>query len=140
MESHEKIGEGHHTSTTEEMFSKEIWDKIHTLTKEGKFNRMIEILNSIPDIEERVQFCSEALTALGTLNAIDKYGDVKIYDNREEYERAKSKLSGMQAKAILYENENGEINATQILDFVPEYHPLKLYYEKLLKEELLKEK
>ncbi len=106
--------------------------KFHKLVINGNYLAAIGVLKRIKNKQVQIDECYMAVTGLGIMRACDEYGEVKVYGNKEEYDRAKIGLDDCSPYAVLYGGnfaKETEVEGLEdMLDFVPEDNPLKQYY------------
>jgi len=106
-----------------------IENRVHSLTKENRFEEAVNLLKKITDLESKIKICYGALVGFAICKVIDEYGEVALLEDKEEYERAKKGMEDLPPHAILYKDENDDVHGLDdMLDFVPEDNPLKRYY------------
>jgi hypothetical protein len=113
-------------------------EKIYSFIDSKDYEGIVKYLEAMIDKEERKEICKVALTILGMQKAMEEYGSVRIIGNKEEYEKAKMGLSDCSPNNILYVkdlNEDSSVEGIEeMIDFVPEDNPIKMYYRDITEE------
>ncbi len=114
------------------MKSSPIEERIYSFACKERFEEAINLLKKITDSELRIQVCYNVLIGFAISIAIKEYGGVVVLEDKDKYERAKIGLEDLPPYAILYKDTDDNIQGLEdMLDFVPEYHPIKQYYFKI---------
>ncbi|MDD5192419.1 MAG: hypothetical protein PHH54_06160 [Candidatus Nanoarchaeia archaeon] len=114
-----------------------IISKINGMIKNQDYLKAIDCLEKIKNIDKRIEICSEALSFLGVEKAVEKYGRVVIYENKEDYDLAKKGLAGISPDALLYRDKDDLMCGLEdMLNFIPDDNPIKRYLNMIKKPEV----
>lgn len=115
--------------------SKDFQDKVDVIVghyENKDYSSTIKYLEQIEDIEERKSLCFFVLAVKGMEKAMVEHGHIKIISNKEKYEKAKSGMEDVSPYAVIhvegFKPESPVEGLEEMLDFIPDDDPLKIYY------------
>lgn len=105
-------------------------EKAAQLLAKKKYEEVLVLLNGIPRYDDRIQMCYELLSLEAVVNAINEFGEVRVMENREEYERTRAGMGDFSPYAVLYRNPKTDYvdGLEEMIDLVPLDNPLKRFY------------
>jgi len=121
--------------------SKDFQDKVDVIVghyENKDYSSAIKYLEQIEDIEERKSLCFFVLAVKGMEKAMVEHGHIEIISNKEKYEKAKSGMEDVSPHAVIhaegFKPDSPVEGLEDMLDFIPEDDPLKIYYRENFEE------
>lgn len=108
---------------------------IETLVGEGNFDEAVRQIKKIKDKRERIRFCLESIMHIGYLKAEEEFGEVKVFEDRGAYERAKKGMDDCSPYAVLLIEGDRVHGLEEMTELVPEDNPLVVYFHSFSEEE-----
>jgi len=105
---------------------------IDSLVCENNFEEAVALLKTISDKEEQRRVCFLTLSTYGAGLAAAEYGEVRIIQDKGEYEKIKRGMGDFAPNAVLYVDGDENVHGLEeMLDFIPEDNPMKQFYMKI---------